>query len=87
MLCCPQTQTYNEEFFLKYEVIKIEATTFYFKEQKSLILTMQNISEHKAELHLINLHVKLLTQFVNNFKNKIEKLELKEATHERSCNG
>lgn len=47
---------------------------------------MQNISEHKAELHLINLHVKLLTQFMNNFKNKIEKLELKEANHEKSYN-
>ena len=68
-------------------MIKIEASSFYFKEQKSLILTIQNISEHKAELHLINLHVKLLTQFVNNFKNKIEKLELKEAAHERSNDG
>ena len=68
-------------------MIKIEASSFYFKEQKSLILTIQNISEHKAELHLINLHVKLLTQFVNNFKNKIEKLELKEASHERSNDG
>lgn len=66
------------DYFIENEIVRIEATHFFYKDQKCLILTIENVSEQKAQLYLMNMHVKLLTQFVNNFKKRIERLEYKD---------
>lgn len=62
----------KNDFFYHYEIIRIEAQPFFFKDQKTLILTLTNVSNEKAQLQLLSLHAKSLSVFIDERKRQIE---------------
>lgn len=66
----------NDEFFQNYEVVRLEAQPYFYKDQKTLILTVQNISSEKAQFSLLHLHTRMLSEFSQKFISKIERMEI-----------
>lgn len=66
----------NDEFFQNYEVIRLEAQPYFYKDQKTLILTVQNISSEKAQFSMLHLHTRMLSEFSQKFISKIERMEI-----------
>lgn len=66
----------NDEFFQNYEVVRLEAQPYFYKDQKTLILTVQNISSEKAQFSMLHLHTRMLSEFSQKFISKIERMEI-----------
>ena len=43
-----------------------------FRNQKSLLLSFASITEHKAQIQMMSIHNKQLTNFVEKFKDQVE---------------
>lgn len=40
--------------------------------KKTVLLTFNSVTEHKAQIQMMSIHNKQLTKFVENFKNRVE---------------
>jgi len=66
------TEENARKFFENFEVVTVSASRLMFRNQKSLLLSFASITEHKAQIQMMSIHNKQLTNFVEKFKDQVE---------------
>jgi hypothetical protein len=59
-------------FFSHFEMMRVSASKIIYKREQAVILTFNNVSEHKAQIQMMSSHNQQLTNFVEKFKNQVE---------------